>query len=88
MNSFDLAEQHVEPADEAEVAHDRPGEETDHVLVVRRERRIHRRDVALFVGVQVAEDDLALLLGGELLQRHPLMEHVAGSRSDRFLYSR
>ena len=70
---LELAEKHIEAADQAEVAHYRPGEKADHVLVVRRECRIHLRDVALLIGVHVTEDDLALLLGRELLQRHALM---------------
>jgi hypothetical protein len=70
---LDLAEQHVEAADQTQVAHDRAREVADDVLVVRFEHRFHYRLVALPFGVDVAEDDVPLLFRAELLDRRPFV---------------
>lgn len=68
-----LAEEDIRSSDQPQVAHDGTRKEPDHVLVAGREGRIHRGDVALLIGVQVAKDDFALLILGEHAVGHALV---------------
>jgi hypothetical protein len=70
---LDLAKEHVEAADQMQVAHDRPGEVADDALVIRLKQRVHDGNVAGKATVDVAELYLSLLLLGELFQCHALV---------------